>query len=203
MTKPLIGILDYGAGNTTSVKHSIYKLGYRSRLINNEKQFSDISMLLIPGVGAFPSAMAQLKELSLVEPVQMFSKTGKGVLGICLGMQLLADISYEQTETTGLQLIPGEVTPIQDPEWHIGWNSLETLKYDKTLSASNSQHFYFNHAYEFQTSEHYVMGITQVNRPIVSIVQKDNICGFQFHPEKSQLAGSRLLDNTIQGFLHA
>lgn len=204
MSKPTIGVLDYGAGNTTSVRNTISKLGFRSRLVDNPEGLANSSLLFIPGVGAFPSAMNALNGLGLVEPVKKFALSGKGVIGVCLGMQLLADVSYEQGCTKGLELIPGEVQAIIDPSWHIGWNALEVVeKTQSVVSVSDGDSFYFNHAYEFQAPKDYVAGVARVGRAVVSVVRKNNVYGFQFHPEKSQQAGLKLVKNAIEDLLNA
>jgi len=201
--RAIVGLLDYGAGNTASVKMAVSRLGFRSRLVNRAEDFTDIALLLIPGVGAFPYAMNALNELDLLIPVREYAHKGNPIVGVCLGMQLLADASYEQGYTRGLELIPGEVKPIVNPNWHIGWNTLEMVRHDKIFADSDSGSFYFNHAYEFKAPEEYVVAVSRVNRPLVSIVRKHNICGFQFHPEKSQNEGLRLLGCAIKGLVSA
>ncbi len=203
MKKAIIGILDYGAGNTTSVRSTINTLGFRSCLVRKTEDFKRLSLLLIPGVGAFPSAMTQLDQLNIVEDIKGFAQQGKGIIGVCLGMQLLADVSYEQGYTTGLGLIPGEVKPILKPQWHIGWNTLEIPHPHEFLSKSEGDSFYFNHSYEFKTATDYIAGITRLNDSVVTIVNKHNIYGFQFHPEKSQIDGLKLMNSTIKGLLDA
>jgi glutamine amidotransferase len=195
--------VDYGAGNCTSVRNTITKLGYRSRFISSPEDFLDITVLLIPGVGAFPSAMKALHELNLVDPIRDFAHQGRPVIGVCLGMQMLADASYEQGYTAGLELIPGEVKPLSDPDWHIGWNTLETVQKDDIAASSDGLSFYFNHSYEFDAPAEYVAGVARIGRPVVSIVRKRNICGFQFHPEKSQVAGMELMDRAIKELINA
>jgi len=204
VSKATIGILDYGAGNTASVRNTISKLGFRSRLVNTIAGLNNSSLLLIPGVGAFPSAMNALNNLELVEPIKEFAHKGNGVIGVCLGMQLLADLSYEHGCTKGLELIPGEVRPIVEPSWHIGWNTLEVVEQQRSIvSDSDGDSFYFNHSYEFQAPVEYVAGVARLDRSVVSVVKKNNIYGFQFHPEKSQQAGLKLMKHTIEGLLNA
>ncbi len=198
MSKIIVGLLNYGAGNSSSVRNTILKLGFRSRLINKPEDIKGVAALLIPGVGAFPAAMKSLSELELIEPIQEFSHQGNAVIGVCLGMQLLADASHELAYTRGLELIPGEVKPIGKPEWHIGWNTLEVIQQEDIASTSDGRSFYFNHAYEFEAPPEYVVAVSRVERPVVSMVKKNNICGFQFHPEKSQLDGLRLMGKAIK-----
>lgn len=203
MKKITLGILDYGAGNTNSVKLFIDTLGYRSRLISHESQFDNIPLLIIPGVGAFPSAMDNIKQLDLINPIKEFAQQGNGIIGICLGMQLLANCSYEFHKTEGLGLIPGEVKALENPNWHIGWNSLHSVKNHPWMENSSNEDFYFNHSYTLNTSPEYILSTAELNKPITSVVKRDNIYGFQFHPEKSQRAGRRLMGNTIKEILNA
>lgn len=202
MKKIIIGILDYGVGNTASVRSSLSALGYKHRLIDSKKQLNIVDALIIPGVGAFPNAMNQLIHYDLVEPVKQYAKEGKGIVGICLGMQLLSDISYEQGETIGLGLVPGEVKAIRKPQWHIGWNALSVMQ-SPLLADLHGESFYFNHGYEFYTQTDYVAATSDVGRSLISVVNKDNVYGFQFHPEKSQLKGLQLMDSVISGVLNA
>jgi len=203
VSQVIVGLVDYGAGNCNSVRNTVSKLGYRSRLISNPEDFDDIGILLIPGVGAFSSAMKALSELELIEPIRKFAHQGRPVIGICLGMQLLADISYELGITRGLELIPGEVKAVSEPKWHIGWNALEVIKQDSIASESNGDSFYFNHSYEFMAPQEYIIGVARLGRPVVAMVRNKNICGFQFHPEKSQVAGMHLLGRAIEELINA
>jgi imidazole glycerol phosphate synthase glutamine amidotransferase subunit len=203
MSVNLVGLVDYGAGNCTSVRNTISRLHLRSRLVKSAEDFNGISVLLIPGVGAFPSAMKALRDLDLIEPIRDYAHQGRPVIGVCLGMQLLADASHELGYTRGLELIPGDVKPITNPEWHIGWNTLEVIQKDPLVEGSDGSCFYFNHSYEFDTPHEYVIGIARAGKPIVSMVRRRNVCGFQFHPEKSQHAGLHLMEKTIEGLIHA
>jgi glutamine amidotransferase len=197
MRKHVIGILDYGVGNCTSVKNTINKLNFRTRLIKCEDDFKGISLLLIPGVGAFPSAMEAINNLNLVKPIHQYAKYGNPIVGVCLGMQLLADCSYELGFTQGLGLIPGEVKQLTGMDWHIGWNNLEIVSDDSGYGSLDGTSYYFNHSYEFKAAEEYVVGIVRNIHPVVAMVKKSNICGVQFHPEKSQNDGLELLTGLI------
>ena len=148
MSKPIIGIINYGAGNCASVKRLISKLGYRSRFVNKCDDFDNLAVLLIPGVGAFSAAMDRLTKMKLVKPIIDFAKTGKPLVGVCLGMQLLADSSEELGFTKGLGLIPGEVKAVSGMKWHIGWNTLYCNRKCSITSDSDREDFYFNHSYE-------------------------------------------------------
>ena len=201
--KLLIGILDYGAGNCTSLRNAISSLRYHTRIIRHPEDLEGIDFLFIPGVGAFPSAMAALDTLNMIEPIKVFATRGKPLMGICLGMQLLADKSYEQGETEGLGLITGVVQHITTPNWHIGWNQLCATGEDMIAAPSEGKDFYYNHSYEYKTADKYIVASSHLQRSMVSIIRKDNICGLQFHPEKSQDAGLSLLENAIRELSHA
>lgn len=203
MSKPIIGLVDYGAGNCASVKRLISKLGYRCRLVNKHADFEVVSVLFIPGVGAFPSAMGALTRMNLVKAILDFAKSGKPIVGICLGMQLLADSSEELGYTKGLGLIPGKVKAVSDMDWHIGWNTLECVGECSIISKSDKKNFYYNHSYEFQAPKEYIVGVTRSDKPIVSVVRKDNIFGMQFHPEISQISGFKLVRRVLEEFTHA
>jgi len=201
MRKHVIGILDYGAGNCTSVKNTINKLNFRTRLIKCEDDFKKISLLLIPGVGAFPSAMAAINKLKLVGPIHEYAKHGNPIIGVCLGMQLLADCSYELGFSQGLGLIPGEVKQLTGMDWHIGWNNLEIINDESNYRLLDGSSYYFNHSYEFKAANEYVVGISRNNHTVVAMVKKANICGVQFHPEKSQNDGLELLVGLINSMI--
>ena len=203
MIKAIVGLMDFGAGNFASVRHTITRLGYRSRIIKNEKDLQDIAILLLPGVGAFASAMKHLDGIGMIEPIREFAHKGRPLVGICLGMQLLADSSSEHGYMAGLGLIPGEVDSLKDPVWHIGWNNLEILNSKQLAKENEGACVYYNHSYEFKAPQEYVIAIARAERPIISMVRKDNICGFQFHPEKSQHAGLKLMKYILDDLAHA
>ena len=200
MKKITIGLIDYGAGNCASVKRLISKLGYRSLFINNHKDFDKVNIMLVPGVGAFPSAMESLKSLDLVKPIIDFADSGKPLVGVCLGMQLLAESSEELGFSEGLGLIPGSVKPLSHVKWQIGWNTLDCIRDCSITSKSNGKSFYFNHSYEFKTSKKYIVGVAEAKKPIVSVVKKNNIYGMQFHPEISQISGFKLLRRVFEEY---
>lgn len=202
--RPIVGIVDYDAGNFASVRSTLLKIGYRTRLIKSPRDLDGIDLLFLPGVGAFSHSMAALHKLNLVQEIKSFSFKGKPIIGICLGMQMLAEASYEHGYTLGLGLIPGEVTKLNEPEWHIGWNNLESHKENQCfLKDSMGESFYFNHSYEFKAPDEYILAITRLERPIVAAVKRRNIVGIQFHPEKSQEAGIKLLTDSIKELLGA
>lgn len=198
-----VGIVDYGMGNHASVIHSLRNLGFRVRVSADPKVLDGTDVLVLPGVGAFPAAMQALHQRGLVSYLQQRAREQHPIIGICLGMQLLTSASYEFEYTAGLDLIPGEVVPLTEPKWHIGWNTLECVDSDSLLQASDGQAFYFNHSFCYQGSTEYQVGLTRHPGPFGSVIRRGNVVGIQFHPEKSQEAGRTLLKNVIAGLTHA
>jgi len=199
------GLVDYGAGNLASVARALTGLGYRARISRDIETLGSTDVLVLPGVGAFPAAMAALHQHRLVDFIQGQARRGQPIIGICLGMQLLAHSSAEQGFTTGLGLIPGQVLPLQTARWHIGWNSMEVTTDDPLLRPSDGLSMYFNHSFVFHAPAEYTAAVSRVDdapdRAFAVAVRRNNIVGLQFHPEKSQLAGRALLKNVIEGLL--
>ena len=197
MRKISVGIIDYGVGNLASVKHCLQNLGMRCRISDDPLLLAESDLLLLPGVGAFPAAMQALKfkELDkfLVEQADRF----KPILGICLGMQLLADASFEGGYTKGLGLIPGEVVQFPSRQWHIGWNTVEAHRAVDLFGSCENQAFYFNHSYIYRGAERFQVCKTNFGIDFASIIQRGKVVGIQFHPEKSQSAGHSLLKQVI------
>jgi glutamine amidotransferase len=159
--------------------------------------------LILPGVGAFPEAMNNLRQRKLVEPLRRaVLDEGKPLLGICLGMQLLADSSEEYGVCRGLSLIPGQVRKIPLSDGlrlpHIGWNGVSIRKREPLfLDINEGGAFYFVHSYRFECDQAYIAGITDYGVDITAAVQKNRIFGVQFHPERSQRKGLHLLRNFV------
>ena len=199
------GLVNYGAGNLASVARALTSLGYRCRASRDPETLGAADVLVLPGVGAFPAAMEALHKHRLVEFIQAQARRGQPIVGICLGMQLLAHSSSELRYTTGLGLIPGQVQPLHAARWHIGWNSLEVLDGEPLLRASDGQSVYYNHSYVFHAPAEYSVAVSRLNdapgEAFTVAVRRQQIVGLQFHPEKSQLAGRELLRNVIEGLL--
>lgn len=198
-----VGIVDYGMGNHASVKHTLNQLGFRVRVGHTPDILDSVDLMVLPGVGAFSSAMQQIAERGLHVYLKDQVRRQRPLIGICLGMQLLATVGHEHGYTAGLDLIPGEVKALGQPQWHIGWNNIECLGSDSLLLASDGDAFYFNHSYVFESAAEYVTAIVRHERPVTAVVRRGNVVGVQFHPEKSQAAGQLLLKNLIKGLIHA
>ncbi|MCX8477976.1 MAG: imidazole glycerol phosphate synthase subunit HisH [Sphingomonas sp.] len=194
-----IGIVDYGVGNHASVWRGLHALGYRCRVSADPEILSETDLLMLPGVGAFSAAMEALHRHDLVGYLKSQSVAGKPIVGLCLGMQLMADGSFEHGFTAGLGLIPGQVVPLQSARWHIGWNSIEVLREDRMFRPSDGESMYFNHSYIFEAAPEYQTCVARLDRPLPVGVRRGNLVGLQFHPEKSQFAGRRLLRNVVEG----
>lgn len=199
-TRLTVGIVDYGVGNHASVLRCVRKLGFRARLSDDPEQLDQADVLLLPGVGAFPKAMERLHSLDLVSFLQSAAQQGRPLIGICLGMQLLADSSTELRFTSGLGLIPGSVDSIGDPSWHIGWNGLEAVKGHALMQASDGEVMYFNHSYVYRGPEEFVAArcrVSEGSMSFVAAIARGSVVGLQFHPEKSQAPGLDLLARLI------
>jgi len=201
MSYTTVGVIDYGMGNHASVMHSLRALGYRVRLSRDKGSLDAVDVLLLPGVGAFPTAMQALHQYDLVKYLQEQAHR-RAIIGICLGMQLIASASYEHGYTVGLDLIPGDVVPFTDRGWHIGWNTLECIRKDPLFQMSDRQAFYFNHSLIYQGPPEYQVCIARGPITFPAVIRRGNVIGLQFHPEKSQIAGKMLLKNLIDGLAH-
>jgi glutamine amidotransferase len=194
-----IGIVDYGVGNHASVWQALHSLDFRCRVSADPTVLSESDLLLLPGVGAFRAAMTALHERGLAGYLQREGRSGRPLVGLCLGMQLLADASDEFGETTGLGLIPGRVRPFRHERWHIGWNSIQVMHNDPLLIKSDNQSVYFNHSYVFETHPEYEICQAKMSSSFTVGVRHGKMVGLQFHPEKSQAAGRSMLKNIIEG----
>jgi glutamine amidotransferase len=198
-----VGVVDYGVGNHSSVWRSLNALGYRCRVTHDTDVLNSTDLILLPGVGAFPPAIEAIETRGLGECLRAWPRAGKPLLGICLGMQLMADASSEFGQTAGLGLIPGKVLPLKDAKWHIGWNTFESVGRDSLLRAIDGKSVYFNHSFVFEAPVEYCVGVARLEQPFVVAVRRDNVVGLQFHPEKSQEAGLVALKCAIDGLCDA
>ena len=201
----MIGILDYGVGNLTSVLNGLkyFNSDHDIRIITTRRELSECAKIVLPGVGAFEDASKLLRENGLDEQLITEADKGKAILGVCLGMQLLGTRSFEGHETEGLGLIPGDVVRINYDGVkvpHMGWNEVQQ-KMDCVLfkGIKNRNNFYFAHSYHFQCIQsNHVLATTEYGSRITSAIWRDNIYGIQFHPEKSQKNGLMLLSNFVE-----
>jgi glutamine amidotransferase len=203
MTRRAIGIVDYGVGNYASVLRAFQSLNYRCGVSSDPMVLAECEVLVLPGVGAFPAAMSALHARGLVEFLRERSRSGKPIIGLCLGMQLLADESLEHGTTAGLGLIPGQVIPLEPVHWHIGWNTIEVINEDNALLPSDGESVYFNHSYVFNAPREYQVCLARLDQPFPVGVRRGNVVGLQFHPEKSQRAGRSMLKNLVEGLAGA
>lgn len=199
MKRRTIGIVDYGVGNHTSVRQTLHGLDYRCRTSSDPAVLDETDLLILPGVGAFAAAMDNLHQHNLVDYLRERSRVGHPIVGLCLGMQLLADSSEEHGLTAGLGLIPGSVRPFRQERWHIGWNQIEVLGEDAMFRPSDRASMYFNHSYVFEAPAEYQACVARVRDAFSVAVRRANLVGLQFHPEKSQDAGRKLLHDVVEG----
>ncbi len=195
-----VAIIDYGVGNLFSLRSSLSYLGIDNVLSNDAAELRRADRLILPGVGAFGDAAAKLRESGLFDEVQRQAAAGKPLLGICLGMQLLFDKSYEFGEHQGLSLIPGTVEPLalDLPDGlkvpHIGWNSLNIVKDDPLFKYfTPGAHVYYVHSFYAKNCRESTLATSEYGIPVTGAVRRGSVWGTQFHPEKSGAAGLSLL----------
>ena len=199
-------IIDYKMGNLFSIVHACEKVGLSTEITNDYKKIKNAQALILPGVGAYPLAVSQLKEFHLIDPIKEFIKSGKTVMGICLGMQLLMEESNEFGINKGLGIIEGDV--LRFPENNgipkrripqITWNKIEIQdKNDPLLNGiSNQEYFYFVHSnYVHPKHQSNILCKTTFSGfEYCSVIKKENVYGIQFHPEKSAWQGLKILEN--------
>ena len=197
-----IVIIDYGMGNVHSVQNALTFLGFDSNISSNPEDIQKADVLVFPGVGAFGQGMEELNKRSLVEPIKAYIESKKPFLGICLGIQLLFETSEEAPAVKGLGILKGKVVCFNAPGLkipHMGWNSLEIKKTDPIFKDINEkEYFYFVHSYyPVPDDENIIAATTEYGSEFCSMVIKENIVAMQFHPEKSQKAGLKLLQNFL------
>jgi imidazole glycerol-phosphate synthase subunit HisH len=189
-------IFDYGLGNLGSVEMAFKRAGIKTKLSNNPVDIEFASSLIIPGVGAFRDGIESLRVSGAIPFIKKHVISGKPLLGICLGMQLLYEKSYENGEYDGLGLINGTVEKLEVPYKvpHMGWNALKIKKKDEVMKyISEGDYVYFVHSYYVNSSKDEVLAYADYGVDIPAIVRKGNVYGMQFHPEKSARVGAQLL----------
>ena len=219
----MIGIVDYNMGNLASVINAFAKVGVDASLESDPAKLNQYDKLILPGVGAFGDAMEHLKENGMDKAVKHFAESGKPLLGICLGMQLLFESSEEFGSTEGLGLIPGKVVAFDEDKFdhalkvpHMGWNELfcRGLTSNDLLQGNESFaglthtklfdglpddfYLYFVHSFHAVCEDKYAIGKTHYGYEFVSAVQNGNIYGIQPHPEKSHDNGLKIIENFVK-----
>ena len=192
----MIAIIDYGMGNLRSVQKALEFVGQNAVVTDDIKEMERADKLVLPGVGAFGDAISTIREKGIDKVIYDGVSKDKPFLGICLGMQMVFDKSYEYGEYEGLGLISGEIKLLPDnvKKPHIGWNNLNVKKRAPLFeNTGESPYVYFVHSYYLETNEPVVSATTEYGREIQVAVQKDNIFALQFHPEKSGDVGLEIL----------
>ena len=194
----MVGIIDYGVGNLFSLCSTFKAIGECAFVSSDPVKLAEADRLVLPGVGAFEDAAKKLRASGLDGFVRQQAAEGKPLLGICLGMQMLFERSFEYGEHEGLALLKGSVVPMEGklPKElkipHMGWNALE-VKQGRLLNAVDGQYVYFVHSFYADGCEDSLSAVTEYGIPITAAVEKDNIFGCQFHPEKSGNVGLSIL----------
>lgn len=207
----MIGIVDYGMGNLRSVQKALERLGHEASFVKRGSEFETLSKLILPGVGAFGDAMHQLQKQQLVDPIHAFVASGRPFLGICLGMQLIFESSQEDAASpdrpvAGLGLLPGQVVRFAETQPsgarikvpHMGWNTLQWDRNDPLLrNLEQDAAVYFVHSYYAKPADEADTSATCTygDAAFCATVWRENLWAAQFHPEKSQDVGLKILDN--------
>ena len=200
---PAIAIVDYGMANLRSVQKAFEHVGYQATIISHPEEIRDADRLVLPGVGAFQDAVATLRDQHLAEPILEHIRKGKLFLGICLGLQMLFDVGYEDGEHRGLGLLRGKCVRFEVDRTlglkvpHMGWNQLEFRSRSPLLrDLKPGCCVYFVHGYHVVPHDPGVIAATtEYGPPFVSSIWLDNVMATQFHPEKSQKVGLQMLQN--------
>lgn len=197
----MIQIIDYGMGNLRSVQKAFEKLGVAATICRDARELAAAEKVVLPGVGAFRDAIHELRTKEFAGPVIEHIAAGKPFLGICLGLQLLFDVSNEDGEWEGLGVLPGEVVRFDDQPGikipHIGWNEVDVSGEPAIFrEIPDRSHFYFVHSYfVVPKDESIIAGRSEHGQTFTAAIARDNLYATQFHPEKSQHAGLKLLEN--------
>lgn len=197
----MIAIIDYGMGNLHSVSKAVERLGYETVVTDDPQEILAADGAILPGVGAFGDAMGNLRETKLDEVVKQYAASGKPLLGICLGMQLLFTASEEYGDNEGLGLLPGKVIRFQGDYKipHMGWNKLSFEQEQSPLFAGLEEgHVYFVHSFHAKPEQGSdLLATTDYYQQVTAIVGREQVYGMQFHPEKSGELGMQLLGNFL------
>ena len=201
----MIGIINYNMGNLRSVQNAFDALGAKSQIVTDPDALKKYDRVILPGVGAFGDAMEHLEKAGMKEAIMTYAQSGKTLLGICLGMQLLFEKSEEFGQNQGLGLIEGEVkafdtsrfeTPLKVP--HMGWNEMHVEDSPLFRGMDKTFYLYFVHSYHVTCDQAQSIGKTHYGYDFAASVQKENIYGIQPHPEKSHENGLKILKNFME-----
>jgi glutamine amidotransferase len=196
-----IAIIDYQMGNLRSVQKALEKVGHAATITSEPEVLAKAEKIVLPGVGAFGDAMAELRRRHLVEPIREAIAAGKPFLGICLGLQLLFDVGYEGGEFEGLKVLRGKVVRFDLPHEfkvpHMGWNRGRIVRRAPLLAdIEDGSYFYFVHSYYVVPEDSALVSIeSDYGDPFCAAIWRDNLFATQFHPEKSQATGLKMLQN--------
>lgn len=203
-------VIDYGMGNLASICSALEVIGVSSKIISSPEGLESCSHIILPGVGSFARAIKNLNDGHWIDALTLkLQDTNVSLLGICLGMHLLADIGTEHGNRQGLGLIPGKVVHLNTEDQvtnkqllipHVGWNEVHIQNHDDPLlkNIKEATDFYFVHSYFYlPQDDHHIVGKTPYGLNFSSVIRKDNVWGVQFHPEKSGIAGFQLLRNFL------
>jgi imidazole glycerol phosphate synthase glutamine amidotransferase subunit len=196
-----VTLIDYGAGNVPSVERALRRLGAQVETTNIAEKIAAAQCLVLPGVGHCGALIAALDAHSLRKPLLEAVGRGAAFLGICLGLQALYESSDEAPALRGLGLLPGRVTRLPENVKlpHMGWNTLKTVRKTRLLdSVQADAYFYFAHSFAAPASGEESAAVSEHGREFVAVLEKDNICAVQFHPEKSGAAGAQVLRNFLR-----
>ncbi len=201
MSDTKLKIVDYGMGNLRSVQKAFERLGIAAEICGKGTELADADAIVLPGVGAFRDAIAALRDHDMVQPILDHVAADKPFLGICLGLQLLFDVSYEDGEWEGLGIIPGEVVRFEEQPGlkipHMGWNKLEFAREHLVFEGIPDHAFYyFVHSYHVVPKDDAaIVARCDHGGEFVAVVSRGNLVATQYHPEKSQSAGLKLIQN--------
>ena len=206
MKKKVLGLIDGQSGNIGSIKKAIKDLinekPYQLKIIQGNFNPNSFDKIILPGQGAYATLISNLKKLKIIRPLKQYLDDNKSYLGICVGMQILSDEGHEDQITKGLGIISGKIKKFSNKRLiipHMGWNTISVNKADPIVKKNlNEKDFYFVHSYIYENiNKENILGLTTYGKNFPSIINKGNIYGVQFHPEKSHKNGLKLIKNFI------
>ena len=206
MKKKVLGLIDGQSGNIGSIKKAIKDLinekPYQLKIIQGNFNPNNFDKIILPGQGAYATLISNLKKLKIIHPLKQYLDDNKSYLGICVGMQILSDEGHEDQITKGLGIISGKIKKFSNKKLiipHMGWNTISVNRADPIVKKNlNEKDFYFVHSYIYENiNKENILGLTTYGKNFPSIINKGNIYGVQFHPEKSHKNGLKLIKNFI------